>query len=348
MSQSIEAEILLPCSDIHETLPFYTDKLGFRLDTIYPADDPAVAKLSGHGLRLRLQRGLDAAPGVLRLNRDGPIERLTAPNGTQIEIAPSDIPLDIPDAVPELVVTKVDDSAWHMGRAGMRYRDLIPSRWGGRFIASHIRLIDGGPIPDYVHYHQVRFQMIYCRKGWFRVLYEDQGEPFVMTAGDCVLQPPEIRHRVLECPAGAEVVEIGCPAEHPTHAEHAFDLPKGVEHPHRDFNGQKFIWHQADRANWYPWRQEGFEARDIGIGNATEGLAGVQVLRPKGGQKIVGSYEGEFMFLFILSGQLSLISENLSTRISSDDAVALPPGLDFELTDISDDTEILEVVLPAL
>jgi quercetin dioxygenase-like cupin family protein len=40
--------------------------------------------------------------------------------------------------------------------------------------------------------------MIYCHRGWVRVVYEDQGEPFVMHPGDCVLQPPGIRHRVLE------------------------------------------------------------------------------------------------------------------------------------------------------
>ncbi len=64
-------------------------------------------------------------------------------------------------------------------------------------------IADAGPVPDYVH-----FQMIYCYKGWVRVVYEDQGEPFVMNAGDCVLQPPEIRHRVLECSVDLGVVQI--------------------------------------------------------------------------------------------------------------------------------------------
>jgi hypothetical protein len=48
----------------------------------------------------------------------------------------------------------------------MQYRDLLPSRLGGRYIASHIRIPDGGPVPDYVHYHRVRFQMIFCKAGW--------------------------------------------------------------------------------------------------------------------------------------------------------------------------------------
>ena len=46
--------------------------------------------------------------------------------------------------------------------------------------------------------------MIYCMKGWVRLVYEDQGEPFLLEPGDCVLQPPEIRHRVLESPPGLD------------------------------------------------------------------------------------------------------------------------------------------------
>src|SRR6185503_1504966 len=69
------------------------------------------------------------------------------------------------------------------GRAGMEYRDLIPDRLDGRVIASHIRITKGGEVPDYVHYHKIRFQMIYCKRGWIRVVYEDQGPPFVLNAG---------------------------------------------------------------------------------------------------------------------------------------------------------------------
>jgi quercetin dioxygenase-like cupin family protein len=45
---------------------------------------------------------------------------------------------------------------------------------------------------------QVRFQMIYCRKGRVEVVYEGQGPSFTLYPGDCVLQPPGIRHRVLQ------------------------------------------------------------------------------------------------------------------------------------------------------
>ncbi len=59
----------------------------------------------------------------------------------------------------------------------MHYRDLIPSRLGGSIIASHIRIPDGGPVPDMVHFHKVGFQLIFCYRGWVDVVYEDQGGP---------------------------------------------------------------------------------------------------------------------------------------------------------------------------
>ena len=134
----------------------------------------------------------------------------------------------------------------------MHYRDLIPSRLGGRYIASHIAIAEGGPVADWVHFHRIAFQLICVRKGWVRVVYEDQGEPFVMAAGDMVLQPPGIRHRVLESAPGLEVVEITCPALHETFADHEMALPNGSSDPARDYEGQRFLHHVAATT---PWRR---------------------------------------------------------------------------------------------
>ncbi len=106
----------------------------------------------------------------------------------------------------------------------------------------------GGDVADWVHFHRIRFQMIFVAAGWVDVVYEDQGEPFRMVAGDCVLQPPEIRHRVLRSSPGLEVIEIGCPAEHDTLADHDLDLPTATVRPERDFGGQRFVRHIADDA----------------------------------------------------------------------------------------------------
>ena len=88
----------------------------------------------------------------------------------------------------------------------MHYRDLVPSRLGGAMIASHIRIPDGGPVPDMVHFHKVGFQLIFCIRGWVDVVYEDQGGPRRLAAGDCFIQPPRIRHRVLEASDGEEAL----------------------------------------------------------------------------------------------------------------------------------------------
>ena len=349
------AEVVLPCPELNETLSFFTEKLRFRINAISPADAPAVVVVSGHGVRLRLQRGGSGTPGTLRLLcknpatfADGATE-LTAPNGTRIELVAANPPLTLPPEQQSFVFNRIgDDSQWQVGRAGMQYRDLIPDRQGGRFIASHIRIPDGGSVPDYVHFHKIRFQMIYCYKGWVRVVYEDQGPPFVMQAGDCVLQPPQIRHRVLESSPGLEVIEIGCPAGHETWGDPDLELPTSTVRPDRDFGGQHFVFHQVAEAEWQPWRIEGFEFRDTEIGAATNGLAGVRVVRPLGTVTTQGcSHSGEFCFLFALTGGLTLTCEGRGIQMVAGDSCVVPAQQRHALTDCSDDLELLEVSLPA-
>ncbi|HEY5949996.1 MAG TPA: hypothetical protein VIV40_31090 [Kofleriaceae bacterium] len=166
---------------------------------------------------------------------------------------------------------RATDGDWHVGRAGMEYRDLLPDRLGGRLIVSHIRIRDGGPVADYVHYHAIDFQLIYVRAGWVRLVYEDQGAPFVMHAGDCVVQPPLIRHRVLEASPGLEVIEVASPARHATYADHELHLPTPELRPDRDFSGQRFSWHRAAGTR--------AAVEDLGVASATNGLVTARILR---------------------------------------------------------------------
>lgn len=225
----------------------------------------------------------------------------------------------------------------------MQYRDLISSRLGGRYIASHIRVPEGGPVNDYVHHHRVRFQMIFVRKGWVHVVYEDQGPPFVMHEGDFVLQPPGIRHRVLEASKGLEVIEIGSPAEHETLRDHDLALPTPARNPYRNFSGQRFVRHIAATANWN--EADGYKYRDTGIAAATNNLAGVRVLRvANAGER---THTGDFLFLHVLQGSAQLTSRNLGIHaLGVDDCCVLPTGAEFALTG-STNCEILEVALPA-
>ena len=354
------AEMVLPCTDLDTTLAFYIDTLGFRMEAIIPADDPTEAVISAYGVRIRLQRGLhggSGTTGVLRLYCDDPEivgggdKILIAPDGTRVELRPAETGLTLPPLRQTLVVRKINaQSQWQTGRAGMQYRDLIPDRQGGRFIASHIRIADGGPVPDYVHFHKIRFQMIFCYKGWVRVVYEDQGSDFVMQAGDCVLQPPHIRHRVLESSPGLEVIEIACPAQHETRADHDLQLPTASVRPEREFGGQRFVYHQAATAHWQSWRMAGFICRDSGIEAATDGLAGVRVVRcltPQA-QERVYYHNAEFLFMYVLNGTITLACDHRQPQIlQAGDACVIPAQMNYSLRQASSDLELLDVTLPA-
>ncbi len=339
------AEVLLRCDDLAPALVFFIGELGFRIETIFPADDPRVASLSGHGLRLRLEPG-HGDPGVIRMA--GEARALTAPNGTRIEFVDPDPRLEVPPLAPAFVVTRASDGPKAgEGRAGMLYRDLIPSRLGGRFIASHIAIPEGGPVADWVHFHKIRFQMIFCRRGWARLVYEDQGPPFLLSAGDCVLQPPRIRHRVLESSAGLEVVEIGCPALHETLADHDMTLPTATLAPARDFGGQRFLHHVAAETPWTPLGETGFEQRETGMALATDGLADVRVIRPAGARGFAAvPHKGEFFFGFVLEGSV-VLNHAGDHALAACDAFVIPAGGDWGLSEASADLALLEVMLPA-
>ena len=303
-----EPSVQLACDDLDAAIDFYTGDLGFRLDMIMPADAPRTATVSGHGIAARLT-----------VEGQAPAPRVTT----------------------EFHICRAADNAWAPGRAGMQYRDLIADRLGGRLIASHIRIPDGGPVADYVHYHRVQFQMIYCRRGWVRVVYEDQGPPFVMQTGDCVLQPPLIRHRVLESSPGLEVIELACPAEHETFREHDLELPTPHANPQRTYSGQRFVHHRADEALWQN-AADGLAFSDTGISQATGGLASVRILRiapsPMRAETPV--------FLAILRGQAQLRSRMLGTHtLEADDVCVIPKGADY-IIDAAAPCEVLEVKLP--
>jgi quercetin dioxygenase-like cupin family protein len=321
MAEPTAEPLTVACADLEAAIAFYTDSLGYRLDMIMPADAPRVALLSADGVSVRLE-----------LDR------------TQATMTAS--------PAQEFVLTRATAAdAWVVGRAGMHYRDLIPGRLGGRYVGSHIRIPEGGPVADYVHFHRVRFQMIYCKQGWVRVVYEDQGPPFVLNAGDCVLQPPTIRHRVLEASPGLEVIEIGGPAEHETFREHAIDLPTASQQPEREFGGQRFVRHIAAQASWHDAVESGFEYRDTGIADATEGMASVRVLRAKGDVAPESSdlhrqiHQGDFLFWQVFEGELELISQLLGSHtLRAGDTCVIPTGADYALRP-GKDCELLEVLL---
>ncbi|HEX4799669.1 MAG TPA: cupin domain-containing protein [Sphingomicrobium sp.] len=286
---------------------------GFRLDLIYPADDPHTAVLSHGGQQARVTTRPDAGP----------------------------VPAELPPFVPEFVLTRTGGSSGH-GRAGMLYRDLIPSRLGGRYIGSHIAIPGGGPVSDWVHYHRIAFQLIYVRRGWVRVVYEGQGEPFVMKAGDFVLQPPLIRHRVLESSPGLEVIEITAPAMHETFADHAMVLPNGVDEALM-FGSQRFLRYIAAETPWTPFG--GGEAQEAALAEATGGLADARTIR--GGPIDFAPHDGELVFGFALDGKATLDYRECA-ELRPGDAFVIPPNEPWRLTDPSPDFRLLHVTTALL
>jgi len=65
------------------------------------------------------------------------------------------------------------------------------------------------------HFHEVDFQMVYVIKGWVKGEYEGAGV-VTMREGSCWLQPPKIKHAVLDYSDDCELLEIIMPADFET------------------------------------------------------------------------------------------------------------------------------------
>ena len=323
-------DLVIPHEDLKKARLLLEAEFGFRRYATFNADYPSVEVMSSHGVRIWLVR----------------------------QPVPNDLPnpefeLLVPPLQPSFVFKKLNThggSDSREGRVGqMLYRDLIPGQQGGRFIASHITLSKDEPVKDSVHFHRIRFQMIYGLKGWVRVAYEDEGPEFVMEEGDCVLQPPEIRHQVIDrSPDGAEVIEFCSPAAHWTFYDHDLRLPNSADKLPRDFSGQRFIHHKAAEARWRPWRLRGFESRDLGIKDGSGAMAQAHVVRRSDRlQPAHFSHNGEILFMFVLKGELTLHCEKHPLeRFAAAESIVVPGGVRYALVESSNDLEFLEVALP--
>src|SRR5215813_353464 len=276
MDRSLPGAVRVPADPLPATVDFL-ERLGFRLEEIAPADDPAEALMTGHGLRLMLDRAY-RGKAELVLPAGGTLSpgRYFGPAGLVVEVA-GPRGLDAAPAIPSFVHTRLAETPFHEGRAGLLYRDLLPSRLGGRWVASHIRAASGGPVKDRVHHHRVRLQLIYCLSGEAELVYQDQGPPFTFGAGDLVLQPPGLRHRVLAASEGFEVVELASPAWHPTSIDHEMVLPSQDRMPDREREGQRFLHAVADQCPAHVVAA-GVTERDLGLHPASGGRATARTL----------------------------------------------------------------------
>jgi quercetin dioxygenase-like cupin family protein len=118
------------------------------------------------------------------------------------------------------VVSHLHEDDFETGglRTYAKYRDLgIATATSGLARAHVIRFVppfraDQVSIP---HYHDVDFQLIYVLKGWLVSEFEGQGA-ITMRQGSCWVQPPRIKHTVLDYSDDCEVLEIILPADFET------------------------------------------------------------------------------------------------------------------------------------
>ncbi len=134
--------------------------------------------------------------------------------------APASKPAETGKAAPQrFVVSHYRDEDFKSDglRDYAQYRDLgIAEATNGLARAHVIRFSE--PCSDKVrklHYHDVQFQMVYVLKGWMKSQFEGQGA-HVMKAGSSWIQPPGIKHMVLDYSDDCEVLEVILPADFET------------------------------------------------------------------------------------------------------------------------------------
>ena len=100
-------------------------------------------------------------------------------------------------------------------RAYAHYRDLGMAKATGGMVQAHVIRFVPPCDPKEVsklHYHDVDLQLIYVLKGWIKTELDGAGA-HVMRTGSCWLQPPRIKHKVLDYSDDCEVLEIVLPAD---------------------------------------------------------------------------------------------------------------------------------------
>jgi hypothetical protein len=99
-----------------------------------------------------------------------------------------------------------------------QYRDLGIAAATGGLARAHVIKMVPPCIPAEVskrHYHDVDFQMVYVLKGWIKGEYDGAGV-VTMREGSCWLQPPKIKHTVLDYSDDCELLEVILPADFET------------------------------------------------------------------------------------------------------------------------------------
>jgi Cupin domain len=112
---------------------------------------------------------------------------------------------------------RVEDFKTDGLRSYAKYRDLGMSKATNGLLQAHVIRLLPPCDPKVVskrHYHDVDLQMIYVLKGWIKGEYD--GQVVTMREGAAWLQPPRIKHTVLDYSDDCELLEIIVPADFKT------------------------------------------------------------------------------------------------------------------------------------
>ena len=116
-------------------------------------------------------------------------------------------------------VSHHSDGAFEVGlRRYAKYRDLGISAATNGLVQAHVIQFVPPCRPEEVsklHYHDVEFQMVYVLNGWIKTEMQGHGG-ITMRAGSCWIQPPRIKHKVLDYSDDCQVLEIVLPADFKT------------------------------------------------------------------------------------------------------------------------------------
>ncbi len=118
----------------------------------------------------------------------------------------------------QFIVSHLREEDFEEGlRSYAKYRDLGVAKATHGMVQAHVIRMVPPCDPAVVskrHYHDVDFQMIYVLKGWMKGEYD--GKEVTVRAGSCWIQPPRIKHTVLDYSDDCELLEIILPAEFDT------------------------------------------------------------------------------------------------------------------------------------
>lgn len=111
------------------------------------------------------------------------------------------------------------------------------------------------------------------------------------------------------------------------------------------------VQHARDGAFVFDGLRKYFEYRDLGIRQATEGLAVMHVIRAREGTQATGDWhhhQVQLQIVYVLKGWAVFEYEGHGVhRLEAGTCVHQPPGIRHRELEHSADLELIEIVLPA-